>query len=117
MESNGKPQNHGRLARLRGAASQAPHREMIHVPKQGPRPEGRRGSQATNMESQIRFCTVDGPRGRKRANDCLNRVPEGGAESLHRRVRQGNARGQVMYQKPIRAKNQVGKARDAVLRG
>ena len=88
---------------------------MIHVPKQGSRLKGRRGGQATNMERKIRLRTMDGPRGRERADDRLNRVPKGGAESLNRRVRQGNTRGQVMYQKPIRAKNQMGKARDAIL--
>ena len=90
---------------------------MIQVTKQGPCPEGRRGGQATNVEGKIRFSTMYGPRGREGADDRLYGIPEGGAESHDRRMRQGNAWGQMMYQKPVRAKNQVGKARDAVLRG
>ena len=60
---------------------------MIHVPKQGSRPQGRRGDKTTNMESKIWFGAMDGSGRRERAKDRLNGVLQGRAKRLNRRVR------------------------------
>ena len=58
---------------------------------------------------------MDGAGRRQRANNRLDGVPKEGG--IRRRVRQRDARGQVVDQDSVRAENQMSEGRDAVLRG
>ena len=90
-------------------ASQPSGGEMIHLPEQRARVEGRRGRQAPHVQRQVRLSAVNRSRRRECSKYRLHWVAKLWAESSHRRMRERNARGDMVNEETVRAKDEVRK--------